>query len=720
MGQITSLNSGLQWFDKADQPAVDAFFTGNSYQLLDQKDSSGFHILHYSLVKTEMGVQSHTYLFLSDTAVEMLSFETYDLSDYKSITAQLKGQHFKSLGANVNGNFITTVYDNDRFLLNQDYEAVENPLGKGQISYYRYRIYRKNGQFDEMNGEKTVMFTDNGTSYPGIRENYKNGVLSGERTYYYPNGTIKRKENYQAGRLNGLASDYDTEGRLTHSVTHSYHWRYGMEKWYNNEGKVVKTLQWQRDLPVGTEKQTYNGTVVASISYVKGVKQGLAKIPIYYDGHIDAKYPLDTLNDAPLALENVNYKDGLKKGKAICVYFDSPDTMYLAHYKAGKLDSIFTRYTQNHIWYTTTFANDLENGERIFRIPSGDMKDTIYKIERYKNGKLDGKLEQFYTYKPAPVYEDSEFHLQEMMSHPIPVPEEWIPGYSFETFKDGVLNGPFSLQWDYVNSSKGSYSNGKLDGLYEDEMFTTGEQIKTIRNYNKGEKTGEWITNYVYDSVVVKENYLNGKKHGIETKTVKGQLVEERKYLSGFLTEIMTFDPGFEKYELMTNEIPNVYIIRYEQKLADTSRIQYYSAFINNYPVSDSVLVLLKSAILRSTNAIAPQLNGEFEIKTPDYSQSGFYQNGSLINSLVTTNQSAGVTETIAFLNNTEEIPHYTDYKHEPYTGTFKSILSHETISVKDGLRNGWCIQYDAAGKEIGKTKYVKGITKKTIRNNEE
>src|SRR6218665_2678356 len=253
-GQVSSLESYLAWFNHGDTQTIKDNFKESDFHLINDKDSNDIHILKYVLLLPDIK-PSFTFL-IGDSSLLQLTIENYNQNVHKSIISHIKSNKFKNINADVNGDFITTVYDNGQFIFCQDYQVIDNPSGKGQIPYYRYRMYRKYGPFDELNGEKTVTFSQDGLAYVGIRENYKNGVLSGERTFYYPNGTIKRKENYQAGRLNGLVSDFDPEGRLTHSVTHSYHWKYGMEKWYDGQGKLVKTLQWQRDVPIGSEKYT--------------------------------------------------------------------------------------------------------------------------------------------------------------------------------------------------------------------------------------------------------------------------------------------------------------------------------------------------------------------------------------------------------------------------------------------------------------------------------
>ncbi len=717
LGQIQTLSNCLQWFEKADKESVKAFLQGEEYKLLEKKDSLDLQFMHYQ-VKTTYGVQPNIYLFLNDTAVEYLSFEVYNQNEYKNFTSQLKAQRFRSLGADVNGNYITTVYDNDRFLLCQDYEALENPLGKGEIPYYRYRIYRKYGRFDELNGEKTVLLSENGTSFVGIRENYKNGVLSGERTFYYPNGTIKRKENYQAGRLNGLVSDYNEEGKLAHSVTHSYHWKYGMEKWYDGEGKVVKTLQWQRDVPVGTEKYVINRKTIQGVSYKNGLKQGLATIPVginWVDGFGVDRFPIPIDLDWEQAwtvtkikaLETVNFVNNIKTGKAVGISPFSNDTLYTCYYKNGVIDSIFTAYQltsfeisdKNIPIAQTTFTNGLENGKRTFWIRSGQYKDSVSYEENYINGKLNGPSTQFY-------------------SRSVNTKLDWFPYYVRVNFVNGILSGPYSQYEDSNNYEYGTYLNGKPEGKIEYSERTEQHWIKTTGHYENGFKTGEWTTENIYDSIVITENYLKDKKHGVFSKKVKGKLVEERNYVSGYLYEITEFtENGFEKFTLVSNEVPDVLCFKYEDEIGDQRSYYNFTAKASSFPKTDTVLILLTEAIGKAPES-RPMLNGKFEVRTPNYMKSGNYSNDELNGFVVIEHKNAGVYEQITYKNDLLIDFGYTHVSNrEAYSGTFISIVDGENISVKNGLRHGWCIQYDEYKNEIRRTKYSKGIAKKTIEN---
>lgn len=717
-GQSLSLTNVLSWFEKADVQNIKTAFQTTDYRLVEEKDSLDLHLIRYAFLKPDVTFRFSITLLLGDSAVEHISIENSDQMSYQALTSQLKANGFRILNSDVNGDFITTVYDNDRVILNQDYQAVDHPSGKGQIPLYGYRVYRKYGKFDTMNGEKLVMLSDKGTSYLGIRENYKNGVLSGERIFYYPNGTVRRKENYQAGRLNGLVSDFNAEGQLIHSCTHSYHWKYGMEKWYNNEGKVVKTLQWQRDIPVGVEKQTFNGTVVESIPYVKGVKQGPAKVPIYFDAQIQAKYPLDTLNDAPFGIESVNFENGLKTGKAICMDYSSGDTMYTCYYKAGKLDSTYTRFGQHGTYYTTKYVDNFENGTRIFRIPSGPLKDTIHRIEPYKNGKLHGVVTQYYRKEEDQVLVDPDPHSHVEGSHsgyPKFIPGQWLPDYYFETYVDGVRNGPYLFQRDSMSYNKGTYLNGRSHGLNEGGMVFGEKWIRVIRHYDNGARTGEWITEDVFDSIVEVEHYDQNRKHGVYRKTVKGFTSEERVFNQDTLTYII-YNQKNGNYRSYETEARNQEFMRVKCKIGtgDTTSMYRYVTGIKEYIRKDTVLATVAREI-RNKPEMALKLLVDVEVTTPEFEKSESYDGGKLDGIVLITHRDAKVSEKLVYRNDSIVSSEYTSSDdQEPYSGTFISATTGESISVKDGLRHGWSVLYFPDHSGFQRTKYVKGIAKKT------
>lgn len=692
-GQNSMLNNVVSWFSKADRTAIDVYLKNCSYRFISEQDSLELKLLTYSVVKTDNGTQPFITLLLSDTTLEFISVNTYGGQGQQLIVSGLKSGRFKSIGTDINGNFITTTYDNGTFLIHEDYEAVANPLGKGEIAYFRYRIFRKYGKFDTMNGEK-IKLSEKGDK---ILASYKNGVLDGQRTFFFPDGTIKRTENYRAGRLNGVASDYNQQGKLIHSSTHSYHWKYGMEKWFSYEGKLVKSLQWQRDVPTGLEKQTFNGKTVGSVSYVKGKKQGPAMIPVYYDQFIEANTSPDTLNEPPLAIETVNYTGGLKSGKAVCIYFNTSDTMYVGYYKAGLLDSIFSKYSQEGILYTSFFSDGLENGPRVYKIPNGPLKDSIYRVENYKTGKLHGLVNEYYQ-KEAGI---------------------WKKIYREENYTEGIQNGRFVYE-DPENKGVEFYVDGKLHGRQEYHVVADGKKNHITKNYVNGLKSGEWVSENVTDNILVIENYQNNLKEGDQFKTVKNKLTEKLIYRRGVLVDLqLTAENGaFHSFDMTESETGDSVTVGHSNKSGDTTTLICYSFSRTDFPYRDTSLLLMANKILAApAENIAS--NGLFQTTTPQFHTVIILKNGKMDGQQSILHRKAEILEKLDYQNGMLLTAKYRIHQNQtdggPYSGTFFSDYSHEKITVKDGLRHGWCAEYTASGKELRRTKYKNGVSVKTI-----
>lgn len=721
-GQSSLLNTALLWLKKTDRQTMDSYLNASGYRLTGEQDSLHFHQGTYSLPKTENGTQRFIDFILSDSILEFISFDSYTHQEQQATLSGLKSGRFQLIGTTINGNFITSTYDNGTILVQQDYEAIPNPSGKGEIPYYRFRVFRKYGTFDALNGEKIRVAPDGTT----IRESLKNGLPDGERTYYYPNGALKRKENYRAGRLNGLASDYSPDGKMIHSSTHSYHWKYGMEKWYNSEGKTVRSLQWQRDLPVGTEKHTFNGEVIGSVSYVKGMKQGPAKVPVYYDPEIRANYPRDSLNDAPFGIEYVNYQNGVKAGRAICMEFHSPDTLYTAYYRAGKLDSVYTRYSENRSYYTTVYSDGLENGSRIYRIPSGPLKDTVYRVEPYRNGKLHGLAVETYQQETGEVFSDPDpgSHVSGYASsYPQYQSGKWVPVYFSETVENGIKNGPYVYFRDSLNYSKGLFRNGEADGLQESCTLIDGQIVKKTEHYTLGQKDGEFITDYPESGIRVTEHYHQNQKEGNETRTVNGKPVEERFFRDGILLHLKRFGENgdYESFDAVESESLDSVTIAYGKQAGDTSLLTCYSFSLADFAEEDTLLLKLSRLLTKNPEEMNLKRQGPFMIVTPFYEIYGNYGAGKLVGKIEITHFRADVFEDLFYQNGFLINSHYTQIvncEDEPYTGTFISDITSERISVKNGLRHGWLIEYDPSGKEVRRTKYKNGISKKTEERN--
>ncbi len=131
-GQSSLLNTALLWLKKTDRQTMDSYLNASGYRLTGEQDSLHFHQGTYSLPKTENGTQRFIDFVLSDSILEFISFDSYTHQEQQAALSGLKSGRFQLIGTTINGNFITSTYDNGTILVQQDYEAIPNPSGKGE------------------------------------------------------------------------------------------------------------------------------------------------------------------------------------------------------------------------------------------------------------------------------------------------------------------------------------------------------------------------------------------------------------------------------------------------------------------------------------------------------------------------------------------------------------------------------------------------------------
>lgn len=83
-------------------------------------------------------------------------------------------------------------------------------------------------------------------------ENYKNGVLNGEKIEYYKNGQIAEKDNYSEGKLNGKHFRYAENGNLIEEFTYKNGSIEGKANYYDNNGKILIKGNYKNGKKVGT------------------------------------------------------------------------------------------------------------------------------------------------------------------------------------------------------------------------------------------------------------------------------------------------------------------------------------------------------------------------------------------------------------------------------------------------------------------------------------
>lgn len=683
--QELNIKTFLSWMDHSTYSTVIKHFQQYDYKINFEKDSLNLHFVDLFLPKTPNGTEPHARIFLSDSSTQLISVEVFSHPEQRQIEAQLKTLRFKTLDARIDGNFITTTFDNGHFLIEQKYEAVDHPLEDGQIVHFRYRIFAKYGRFDELNGTKTFTADYLGKPYTAVVENYRNGFLDGERIVYYPSGNVQRKEHYQNGRLAGLLSEYDEKGNLQHSANYSYNWHYGPEKWYDTNGHVTGSLNWQRDIPTGSEKRIFEGITILEIPYQKGLRNGAALVPVY------AQPNSDTLLTQPIGLEQVNFSQNEKSGSAVCLEFEKKDTLYTAYYRNGMLDSIFRYYRNGTPWYETTFKQNLEEGIRRYIIPNGPLKDSVYRTETYQNGLLHGFSKQFF----------------------IEEQKNWAPCSKSAYYQQGEQDGYYYFTTENHQES-GHFNRNQKDGHWLIRDYSDDSETVHEGNYARNLKEGKWLDRYG-DSLSIESVYHEGNLNGIRNFYQNGvciqtdSLADNRLLKTAFLKE----NGNFHAFELDScqNETAR---LKYRYQIADTTWSYRFQFKYAPNAKTDTLLQKIAQYFLLHPESLSNQERTLLKT-TPEYREQASFSSSNRKGEIRITHYQTGIVETIypdyAYNSNRT----YQIEKGKVYSGTFYSAFEQAQITVLNGKRNGWTIYYDANHKVIKRVKYKGGIAKKVV-----
>jgi antitoxin component YwqK of YwqJK toxin-antitoxin module len=688
--QQAELNTYLNWFNRSSAQEIEQTLSASDYRENTTPEDFKNNVKRFSIPKSSSGTEYECAYVFDDTAVEWLHFDVYTHTEQKSIVATLRSKGFKSSDVVVKGSFITTYFSNPEFIVEQGYQAISNPLGKGDIPYYNYIIYRKRGKYDELNGEKTTTSFYDGKQYIASREQRVDGLREGERLTYYPNGGIQSKEQYKSGRLSGLASYFDEAGYLRRTQTFSYNWRYGQEKFYDTLGKVIRTTNWRKDLREGSDKMTLGTKTVLLTNYIADKKQGKGLVPVY-------DYRLN--KNEIIGIEQVQFKDDLKEGLAIGLSLDENDTLYRHYYKAGKLDSIANFYENGILAESVVYQNGFKNGKAIKYVRSGLNKGDIAEELFYKNDALDSIQHQYYACQNCYTANET-WHKEERLI----------------TYSNRFLQGKYFLISE-TKEERGFYYNNQKTGQWVERAFVNGHWNTASGTYLNDRKTLVW-TETIGDSLRIESFYEDGMLSGKRKTLLNNRLILEEEFASKEITEVIEYasDNSERRFILEGIEKDFVYL-RYHSK--KDSVISWYNCAI---PLKDTLLsgnpyepLLTKfRKNIHNESTLTPYFVNGFSIETTDYVMGGLFQNGNKDIHQIYYKQ-ADLFEKNNPENGFWDQTYFNQNQQGPFTGQFYSAYYNEFISIKEGYRHDWTIIYNAEGKQIAKAKYVKGELKKRV-----
>lgn len=85
-------------------------------------------------------------------------------------------------------------------------------------------------------------------------ENYKNGILDGKKTKYFPGNKIDKEINYKNGLMDGEVTYYNRDGKVIEKLNFKEGKKNGECTYFYNDGKLLSTEFWLMDAKNGEFK----------------------------------------------------------------------------------------------------------------------------------------------------------------------------------------------------------------------------------------------------------------------------------------------------------------------------------------------------------------------------------------------------------------------------------------------------------------------------------
>jgi len=322
------------------------------------------------------------------------------------------------------------------------------PMGDGRM-VYRYM----KGDKKHLEGECRLTVSER--EY--ILADFKDGFPDGKwETYRY--NKLYEKRQYKDGRINGKVTTYGSDGKTVISESTSTSGkRNGRYATYYANGTLSKEQEYKEGKEHGYLR-TYDqeGNIKWDCNYEEGKMHG-RQVQLFISS-LDGHY-----------VKTSNYKHGTLVGDYLETYEGGALKQKGTYDSNGKKTGVWTSGTKSgRITEECEYKNDERNGDR----KSFFSDNTVSKIERYKNSKLNGVTIE-YSGKTNKVERET-------------------------TYVDGRKDGPFKvfhedgktvkIEGKYVSgnvaSQKQYYSNGKLRLVQERE----GNGFKTLEEYDENGK----------------------------------------------------------------------------------------------------------------------------------------------------------------------------------------------------------------------------------------
>src|SRR6218665_200615 len=234
------------------------------------------------------------------------------------------------------------------------------------------------------------------------------------------------------------------------------------------------------------------------------------------------------------AFNDKNKREGLWK-----FYYPSGVIKDIENYKDGSIDGgIEQYYTNGNIETKKNYVNNLLDGLQSVYYATGG-KQTTYE---YKAGKQEGKETAFYsngTQKYELVMTNGKYEGNFI--------QYYSNGHIMEKsfFKENMRIGKYESYYNFPEKtlkSEANYEKGIPTGEYK-EYYRNGKVSETGLYNKSGMKDGTWKTFYDDGTISMEQTFSDGKEHGI-TKYYEesGKLIEEFPFKNDVLQEYKAYD----------------------------------------------------------------------------------------------------------------------------------------------------------------------------------
>lgn len=472
-----------------------------------------------------------------------------------------------------------------------------------------------------------------------------------ETTYYYPDGSVKRVLTYINNKVkDGSYPLLYPDGKVNKEMSYKNEKLHGAYKSYFSNGKPDEICSY-KDGQLDGEFLSYhkNGQLAARYSYIDGKRHGLAE-EFYEDGTISMKK---------------NYSNGKSDGETL--YFDKKGKVYgTLHFKNDRiLDSKFLnpegKIISEQQNYSSTIPLKYFNGY-------GNPSSTLFIDE---NGKVQGKAT--YYYLSGGIKEETEFK------------DDNFNGTSVTYHKNGNIE------------SRRHYKDGVLDGYYQ-AYFPNG-QLRSEGWIKDGTTQGKW-RNYDENGKLSRDFFmLNGELNGPEINyEVTGRKNNVVHYDYGMIVGITQFDTTGKVIQETTFDKGEG-----QYKLLHFSGAQMFQCSLKHgklhgpYTIHSSGKKLIEKGTYnlakRDGERIIYYPNGKIRLK-------GTYNNGEKNGRWIAYN----VDEAI------ENITYYAEDIQEGPDSTFAGGLLRYVSNYHNDLKEGTTTVYGDEGKIAGALYYDRGM----------